>query len=269
MNLKSKEIKRSVRDLESICYDLSNASEENYLSIVRRLMFFIKNNRIISQIVDPLFNIQIESSKYLVDLGNGWGEIIVPEDITIHLAFTLKLFYQFINDPDFSLIDFSCNYYRSADISDNIYKFQNRIVGPALREMVTRIKDYIQDELEGKDEVELGSIQVFTVGSIQNQSGNIIFGNNNNISQVNNLDRLTDEFAKTIIQQGYSLKEFDQLRTDIEQLRNELKHPVPEVSKIETIFKKVLSVGGPAMLNILVTLISKPDITTAIVKALT
>ncbi|MHB8579043.1 MAG: hypothetical protein ACYDA4_04175 [Ignavibacteriaceae bacterium] len=268
MNLKSKEVKRSVRDFGTICRDLSNASGENYLSIIRRLMSFITSNQVISKIVDPLFNMQIESAKYLRDLGNGWGELIVPDDLTLHMALTLQLFRDFINDPTFELYSFVIHYYRSTDIHENLYNFHNQIVGPALREIITKTEDYIDDELEGKEEVELGSIQVFAIGAIHNQSGNIAIGNNINISQVSNLDMLPDEFAKAILQNGFTLSQFDKLRTGIEELKSELKKAIPEESKIKSIFNKVLAVGGNAMLEILVNLISKPEITTGIIKSI-
>jgi hypothetical protein len=268
VNLKSKEVKRSVRDFETICHDLSNASWENYLSIVRRLMNYISNNQVISKIVAPLFNLQYDSSKYIKDFKNGWGEFIVPEDITVHMALTLQSFQEFINNPKFSLHSFLLKYYRSSHIEDNLYEFHRQIVEPALREIITKTEDYIEDEIEGKEEVELATIQVFTIGSIQNQNGNIAIGSNINISKTSNIETLSDDFAKAVLQSGYSLKQFDELRSDIDELKNELKNPQPEESKLRKIFKKVLTVGGKAMVDILVNLISKPEITTAIVKSI-
>ena len=64
MNIKSREIKRAVRDFENIAIDLSNARWEDYISLVKRLMNFINQNKIITKIIEPLNELSIDEEKY-------------------------------------------------------------------------------------------------------------------------------------------------------------------------------------------------------------
>jgi len=152
--------------------------------------------------------------------------------------------------------------------NDHLDKFNRNIIEPALRELLVKIDDFIEDEVEESKEYELGEINIFQIGSVNNQAGNIAIGKNIQIQQLNDINKLPEEFAKALLQNGFTLKEVDALRADIDELKELLKQPKPDDSKIKNIFKKVLSVSGDVMVGVLANIISRPEITSAIISSL-
>ena len=179
----------------------------------------------------------------------------------------LQFFSGIVIKDDFIIYDFLVNYV-STQYNDHLDKFNRNIVEPALREFLVRFEDFIEDELEDNSDYDLAKIQIFSIGSISNNTGNIAIGENIKIKQVQDINNLSEEFFKEALNKGYSLKDIDILREDIDELKDLLKEMKPDVSKLSRIFRKVLAVGGNAMLSILVNLIARPEITSAIVASL-
>ena len=93
-------------------------------------------------------------------------------------------------------------------------------------------------------------------------------GKNIKIEQVGNINELPEFFAKAILDNGFTLKEVDSLRDEINELKEILKQKRPDESKLKRIFNKVKSVGGDIMIKILVDLISRPEVTSAVIASL-
>lgn len=267
MKVSSKEFKRALRDLENFSNDLVNSSHESYKTLIERFLSFIKMNPIMNQIITPIYSIEFNSQEYLKIRNNGWGDLITPPNVDVHIALMLELFDDFISNKD-SLTQFILTYYYNSNINNNLYTFNSEFVQPGLRELINRISDFYEDEIEGKEEVDYSKIQIFQIGSITNKNGNIALGENINILQSSTIQNLPDEFVKLLLNNGYSYSDFDKVKNDIEELKEELLKPKPDENKLKSIFKKVLDAGGKGMLNLLTNLISKPDITTAIISSI-
>src|SRR5690606_14757089 len=139
---------------------------------------------------------------------NGWGELTIPRSVDIHIALMLKLSEDFISNK-LSITQITLTFYKDSSINNNLYSSNSTSVQPALRELINRINDFVEDEVEGKEEVEYSKIQIFHIGSITNRDGNIALGENISISQQNNIQNLPDEFAKLLLNNGYSYSDFD------------------------------------------------------------
>jgi hypothetical protein len=155
----------------------------------------------------------------------------------------------------------------SSHINDNLSQFNIAFVQPALRELINKIDDFVEDEVEGKDEIDYGNIQVFNIGTISNKNGNVALGSNININQNIKIENLTDEFAKAILDEGFTLSQLDNVRNEVEELKKLIIENDINESKIKNIFSKIVSVGGKVMAEILLQLISKPEITTMVLKS--
>lgn len=267
MNISAKEVKRSFRDLQNITNDLLNSNIDNYLNLVKRFIQFSHRNKIICRIVEPLLTYHLDEEKYKKRYTNNHGEIEVPIEIEEHIAFVLQLFNEISNDEKFRLIEFLINHI-TTNYGDHLELFNRNIVAPAIREFLNRINDFIEDEVEGKVEVEISRINIFNVGSISNKNGNIAIGNHISIIQSTNIENLSDEFAKAILNHGFSISEFDKVKIEINELKEELKKQAPNHSVITNIFSKVFKVGGKLMAEILFNLISKPELSMAVAEYL-
>lgn len=261
MSISSKQIQRAIRDFENIISDLSYADYDNYQRIIKRFVLFAQKNDIINKIIQPLLTVQIDSSKIVIDHRNGWGTIKVPPDINEHIAFVLQLFFQFSEKDDHSLPNFALQFFPSDNFNISLSYMNERLVNPAMRELVNRINDFVEDEVEDKESIELSAIQVFNIESIVNRNGNIAIGQNININSVKNIDKLPDEFLKIILDRGYSYSDFEKVKYDIEQIKEELKKDNPSKDILSKAFEKIKTIGSKIFVEILVKLISKPIVT--------
>jgi len=262
MSISSKQIQRAIRDFENIISDLSYADYDNYQRIIKRFVSFVQKNDIINTIIQPLLSIEINTSKILIYHHNGWGTIKVPPDINEHIAFVLQLFFQFSEKDDHSLPNWALTFYPSDNFNISLSYMNERLINPAMRELVNRINDFVEDEVENKESIELSAIQVFNIESIVNKNGNIAIGQNININSVENIDKLPDEFLKIILEKGYTYSDFEKIKYDIEQIKEELKKDSPNQDILSNAFEKIKNIGSKVFVEILVKLISKPIVTT-------
>lgn len=260
MSISSTQIQRAIRDFENIISDLSITDYNNYQRRVQRLVVFSQDNKIIQKIIEPLLNVDLDTKNIIIDHKNGRGSIKVPVDVNEHIAFVLQLFYEFSKDDNSNLVNFALTHFRADNFNDCIDMMNERVVIPAMRELINIINDYVEDDVEENDALDLSSIQVFNIGSITNEDGNIAIGHHISISPINNIDNLSDEFLKVILSKGYSVSDYDKIRNEINQIKEEAKKSKPDEGVLRKAFQKVKGVGNKIFVEILVKLISKPVI---------
>ena len=178
MSISSKQIQRAIRDFENIITDLTYSNYDNYQRIAKRLVVFLKTNEIINKIIQPLISMRVDTKNIIIDHRNGRGTIKLPSDINEHIAFVLQLFFQYSNKDDRGLANFAFQFFSSDRLNDSISEMNQTLVQPAMRELINRINDYVEDEISDKENIELSSIQVFNIGSIFNKDGNVALGQN-------------------------------------------------------------------------------------------
>lgn len=262
MSISTKQIQRAIRDFENIISDLSLADYDNYQSIIKRFVLFAQQNDIINKIIQPLLSFKIDTSKIVIDHHNGWGTIKVPPDVNEHIAFVLQLFFEFSDKDDHSIANFAFQFFPSGNFNISLSNMNERLVNPAMRELVNRINDFIEDEVENKESIELSAIQIFNIEKIVNKNGNIALGQNININSVENIDKIPDEFLKIILDKGYTYSDFEKVKFEIEQIIEELKKNNPNKDILSKAFEKIKNIGSKVFVEILVKLISKPIVTT-------
>ena len=263
MKYSSKIIKRSIRDFENILSDVEGANQHTYITLIGRFIDFTKNNDIIKEIIKPLINLKLNFEDILKRHPNGLGDLHLPLNINKHIAFVLQLFLK-TEDKEFNFIDFLLSYFKQNTFDENIYIFNSSVVEPAFRELLIKLNDFIEDEVEGKEDVNITNYQIFNIGSISATKSNIIIGNNNAIINQNNIDSFKEDFIRELLSKGFNIEQIDNIRPSITTIHSEINKAKIDKSVFNKALSKLKEVGGNVMIQTITTLITKPEIIRAI-----
>ena len=263
MKYSSKIIKRSIRDFENILSDVEGDNQHTYITLIGRFIDFTKNNDIIKEIIKPLINLKLNFEDILKRHPNGLGDLHLPLNINKHIAFVLQLFLK-TEDKEFNFIDFLLSYFKQNTFDENIYIFNSSVVEPAFRELLIKLNDFIEDEVEGKEDVNITNYQIFNIGSISATKSNIIIGNNNAIINQNNIDSFKEDFVRELLSKGFNIEQIDNIRPSITTIHSEINKAKIDKSVFNKALSKLKEVGGNVMIQTITTLITKPEIIRAI-----
>jgi len=261
--LSKKDIYRSMRDFDNIMQDLLNADIDTYDILVNRFVIFINGNKFLKKIVSPLINMKIEFSKILVDLKNGWYQIYLPVDIIDHLAFVLQLFYAYYNDENKQIIALVQRAYPQR-LNEGIYQclneFNIKVVGPALRELINRINDFIEDEVGNKEEIQFSNIQVFNIGNVDTGGGHAVIGKDISIVNESDTENFREQYIKALLEHNYKMDAIDQLRPIINELYTEITKKRTSKKIILKILQRLLKLGGNLAIQLFIQIVAKPEL---------
>jgi hypothetical protein len=268
MEVSSKRIKRALRDLDTIVSDLINANSDNYLPMVKRFTSFIYDDEIINKLVQPLLQSDLTINEFIIDHGNGWGTIKIPQKTKDHISFVLKLFNRFSTDPEQDIVSFAFdhfpNNYGKYDYS--LREFNDQIIRPALKALITKIEDFIEDEVSDKESLDFSLVRIYSIGNIIANGSNVAIGKNIRINQKMDLARFREDIIKELITKGLNLAEIDQIRPEVESIDSEIKKPGMDNSKIKAACAKIKSLSGAIAEKVIIEYLTKPETIAAIGK---
>ncbi|NQV17177.1 MAG: hypothetical protein HQ534_01340 [Armatimonadetes bacterium] len=194
---------------------------------------------------------------------NGWGDLHLPLNINEHIAFVLQLFFK-TEKNEFDINNFLLSYFNQNTFDENIYIFNSSVVEPAFRELLIKLDDFIEDEVEGREDVNITNFQIFNIGSISATKSNVIIGSNNPIINQNSTDSFKEDFIKELLSKGFKLDQIDNIRLSINTIHSELNKDKIDKSVFNKALSKLKKVGGNVMIQTITTLITKPEIISAI-----
>ncbi len=258
MNISRKEIQRSLRDFGNIISDLINAEFKNLQSLTKRFVSFSMSDTVISKIMKPLLVMKLDRDNIIIDYEGASSDINIPSDMTEHISFVIQLLYQFEDAKNDAFANFALQYFPSHEFDSSISKMNDILIKPAMRELINKINDFIEDEVKQQESIELSSIQIFNIGDIVNKNGNIAIGQDIKIDSVKNIDKLSDEFLKIILEKGYSYTDFELIKDDIELIKEQLNKENPNNKILEKAFQNIKNIRDQVFFSILVNLISSP-----------
>ncbi|PLR69109.1 hypothetical protein [Bacillus sp. UMB0893] len=258
-NYEAKDVKRSIRRFEDAAKDILASGYNTYKARIIRFTEITKNDQVINSIVGPLYDIKVNFDQiHYKSPGGEWvEEIRLPTDINIQLAYVVQIFDS-VSLGKISLDSLTFDIYVNKNIWSNINSWLHEIVEPCLRELLYRLNDLIEDEVEGKEEITSSSLQIFNYGSITaSQGSNIAMGKD--IQQTVTYKNITNEIMERVRNEKTvsedKLEEVEQITNEIQE---EINKPDPSQSKLKQFAGKLYEIGQSGLLKVTNTVIQDP-----------
>ncbi len=252
----AKQVKRAIRDFESNVQDIMGSDIRTYEARIKSFVTIINTNPVINSIVSPLLEIDINIDQIHEGNGSGWITLNLPIDTNEQIAYILKVFIMVAQDK-LSFQDLTLSIYASSHISSNIEKYLNNIARPALRELIYRLNDLIEDEVDGKDEVKVSSLQIINHGTISAPQGNIGLGQQIQQNLTNN--SIAEDIMKQVREER-TVNEAD--LPEVESLAQEVEAEIvlaePSRTKLKDIAGKVFAIGQQGLLRTFTNVVNNP-----------
>lgn len=265
----AKQVKRSIRDFESASQDVLNVTFQTYKSRFKRLYELTQTDEVINFIVNPLLSMDIDFDEITGSGAAGWiYDVNLPTDINAQIAYFLQLIEKQANS-EISLENLAFKIYKQKRIEDNIIMWVRDIAQPCLRELSFKLNDLIEDEVEGKEEVNNAKLQIFNYGSITASDGsNVAIGSE--IKQSTTYKSIVNEIMEKIknapeIVSADQLKETEEIIT---QLEAEINSQNPSDSNLKNFASKLFDIGQQGLLKIVSGVVLNPMWTEAVANTL-
>ncbi len=250
----AKEVRRSIRDFESATNDVINSSYVTYKTRIRSLNNFMHNNNVIKHIVAPFLEMEVDPN----EINGGWDkEFNLPPEIDYQLAYLLKMF-EGVSKGNYSLEDITFDIYKNKNIFYNIQRWIEDVCIPGLRELGYRLNDLIEDEVEGKEEVESSSLRIINYGSITaSDGGNIAMGEN--ITQTISYENIVNEIMEKVKRDNIvDEDDFENVENIANELQNEINKSQPSQTRLKQIADKAKDIGEAGLLKTFSTVVMDP-----------
>jgi hypothetical protein len=247
MEFSSKEVKRAIRDFKGVAEDLLSASHNTYSSRVDSFITFIEQNIVLNHIVNPLLNKQIDFDAINYS-GNGyWIELKLPINMEDQLAYLLQTFHASCREK-FSLDSYLLRVFKKKSFNENISLWSYQVVRPCIRELINKLSDLIEDEVEGKEAIADSVLQIFNIGNISAQHGsNIAIGQA--ITQSSTNENIVEKIIERVRKENMVDEDkIEEVKVTCEELQEEVKNNEPSDSKLKDITKKLFGLGGKGLL---------------------
>lgn len=249
----SKEVRRSIRDFESAANDVITSGYYTYETRIKTLNQIIHNNRVIRHIVSPFLGLEVN----LDEINGDWSRSFkLPPDMDYQLAYLLKMF-DGISNNQIDLEGITHSIYKGKRIFDNVQRWIENVCIPGFRELSFRLNDLIEDEVEGKEEVESSSLSIINYGSITaTDGGNVALGQN--INQTINQEDIFNEIMEKVKSDPSYKEKITEIESLTKQLLSEVKrHDTPDETFRE-LAKRVYEIGKKGLLKVFHEVISDP-----------
>lgn len=258
MKFSAKTVRRSVRRFEDAIHDVANSSSQTYKSRVRLIMEMTEQDEVIKTILEPVMNIEIDLNDiHYSRSGFQIDEIRIPIKPNQQIAYILKVF-ELESQKELSIEKMAALMYNQKNLDAGLSIYLNDVVVPCLRELLYKLSDLIEDEVEGKEEVSTDSLRLINYGSISASNGsNIAMGES--ITQSTSNKHIISEIMEKvkqneIIDEG-SLEKVEVLA---EELHDEINKEEPSRNRLSQIAEKVKDVGEAGLLKVFSTVVTDP-----------
>ncbi|WP_313429647.1 hypothetical protein [Siminovitchia terrae] len=254
----SKEVRRSVRSFEGAIRDVVNSSSQTYKSRIRRIVALTSDDPVIKNILDPIFNIDINLDDiHLSSNGYNIGEVEIPTDSNHQIRYILEIFNKDVNG-ELSIENLSFQIYSHRQMNVNLSKYLREIAEPCLRELIYKLDELIEDEVDGKEEVSAESLQIINYGSISASEGsNIAMGKN--IEQTTSYENISKQIMEAIRKENVVAEDkLPDVQKIAEELQEEINKPKPSHSKLKDLARQGLEIGEKGLLKVFSTVVTDP-----------
>lgn len=263
MDFSKKEIERAVRDFNRIVSEISESSLQTYKSRAISLIDLIKTNNVIHTILSPYLELDIDHDAITIP-DNGWFSLNLPSNADKKIAYSLQVLDSVAaGETDIEMYTHAI--FRQKKLLDNVILWNNEILFPCFRLLDDKLRDLIEDEVEGHDTVNTDALQIINIGTITNTTGNIAVGQGNTQTLTSTMNNLSSSIIETalkdhIINEDQTTK----LKSVTDELENELSKSIPEKGKLEKIVGVLFDIGSKSLIKIASNIASSPEFTTAI-----
>lgn len=164
MKVNKKNIKRAVRDFEFIVLALNLAENKGlYLSRLRSLIAMIKMDCVLSKILYPY--LEVDLNKEEIEIGDWFHgmEIHLPTDVDLEIAYILQTAEKLSNDHQQTKHLISIVFSETKEKPLKMSVIQNwhkQLLSPTLEQLSNKLNDVMEDQFDGKETVTLEAIQI-------------------------------------------------------------------------------------------------------------
>lgn len=160
-NFSEKQVKRSIRNFESVAHDVIDARYQSYKVKIHKFLEIIQKDIVINSIIGFLFEKKVDFDSIHIAKNEYWiDELKLPTDVCGQLTYVLQMF-RMITEEEMSLVYISYSIYRQKSFEENIILWLNDVVRPCFKELLYRLNDLIEDEVAGKEKVAPVALQIF------------------------------------------------------------------------------------------------------------
>ncbi|PHD43191.1 hypothetical protein COF67_27320 [Bacillus toyonensis] len=258
MSFSTKDVKRSIRDFDLHTQTLLNGELQTYQSRVNQFIQYIQRNHIIYSIVQPLMEKKLDFNEIMPRNLSGWIDLKLPSTFDDQLAFVLQIMRK-SSENEFAMESFAAEIFVEKSYNNNIRRFNTQVVSPCLQQLLYKLNDLIEDEVEGKEIVSPAALQIFNYGTITaREGGNVAIGQQ--ITQTSNYTNIVEGVLKEAKEQGLITSENEQeVQGILEEVQNELENQQPEKGKLKTLCDKLYDVGKAGLVKITTDVINNPQ----------
>jgi hypothetical protein len=258
MNFTEKEVKRAIRTFDMAATDIVNAGYNTYKARIKRFVEIMENNNVINSIISPLLTIELNFEEIHHSHNGYWiSELRLPTDINQQLAYVLKIFVS-VSQGELHLDDLTSKIYKRKSFEDNIQSWIYEVASPCLRELSYRLQDLVEDEVEGKEEVQSSALQIVNYGTITAEQGSAV-AIGKDIQQTVTYKNIVNEIiekvkAENIVPEA-KLPEVEKVTKEIEE---EINNANPSPTKLKQFANKLYEIGQTGLLKAASTIIADP-----------
>lgn len=254
----TKEVKRSIRDFGLHTQALLTGDLHTYQSRVNQFVQFIEQNHIIHAIVQPFIEKPLDFEKIIPRGVSGWIDLQLPKTFDDQLAFVIQIMKKSSNGG-LPMESFAAEIFAQNSYNENIRRFNTQVVSPCLQQLLYKLDDLIEDEVEGKENVSPAALQIINYGTITaREGGNVAIGQQ--ITQTSNYTNKVEGVLKEAKEQGIISTENEQeVQGILEEVQNELENQQPEKGKLKTLCGKLYDVGKNGLVRITTDVINNPQ----------
>lgn len=257
MEFNQKDVKRAIRDFEKHINFLQTDEFKIYPTRVRELMEFISQNNVLNFIVGPYLSMDVDfKSIENVSHGSSWFHLQLPSDQDLQIAYVLQIMKR-SSDGEFLIQDYAVNIFVKTKIKENIRLWNEQILFPCLENLVDKLHDLIEDEVEGKEKVEASSLQIINYGSITADHGNVAIGKN--IDQSLASKKLSNVLIEKALEQGLiDHDQVEEVEAAADEIQNELEEKNTSKNNLQNLAKRMYDIGSKGLLSLTTNVITDP-----------
>lgn len=256
MKFSQKEIKRAIRDFEKTIDTLQSAGHKVYQSRAKDLIGLVLQNKVLNSIVGPYLIMDVDFKSIENSPHGDWYDLQLPNEKDLQIAYSLQIMKR-SSEGEFSIDSYVFHIFAQKRINENIRLWNEQILFPALDDLITRLDDMIEDEVDGKEKVEADSLQIINYGSISADHGNVALGRD--ITQTLKIGALSDELIRKALDQGFiKQSQAKEVKATTDEIQSELERDNPSQNILQELASSIYDLGSKGLLSLSTNVITNP-----------
>jgi len=260
-----REVDNAIRDLRNVVRDLMNADYLTYESNVKRLIYLVNSNEILFNALNSYISKTLDLSKIEVNLDGGWGKLVLPLSKEERISYGLQVLKRF-SESDGYAIEYAFSFFYNKNITAALRKINEQLFTPIFRDIFQLLEEINKETKIANESEQINSKTIIQIGTLS-ANGSVAVGKDiyQNITIQNGIN---EQIVMSLLQNSIPLSEVDKIRTQIEQLADELLKPKPEQSVIVKAFKGMIDFGQKLAVPIIANTVNRPEVHAALASLL-